>query len=73
MQGILSNVQNQLMALGTTVAIIGVIILGLIAVISGEKGLRKLLSGAGGVVAGIICIGAGAAIVGAIMSFAKSL
>lgn len=73
MASLLSSIQNQLIAIGGTLAVIAIIVLGVRLLFAGEGGIRKAISGGGTVLCGIILIGGGAAIAGAIMKMAKSL
>lgn len=76
MTGLFNNIQTTLMSIGAICAIIGFIILGLKIIFTSSKsggGVREAFSGAGGIALGIIFIGASTAIVGALMSAAKSL
>ena len=71
MQGFLNNIQNQLMAAGGIIAVIGFIVLGILVVL--KRDLREAVKGAGAIAVGVILIGGGAALVGVLMSIAKSI
>lgn len=76
MTDLLNNLKTELIAIGLVIAVIGMVALGCIVIVKslkGSGGLREALSGLGGIAFGIILIGGGTALVGAVMSLARSL
>lgn len=75
MDAIFGNLQNILLGLGVTLATIAFILLGIKAMMSFAKGggLRDVFQGVGVILVGILLIGGGSALAGALMQIAKSL
>lgn len=74
MQSFLNSIQNNLTTFSTTIAVIALVVLGIIAMIKFKQGaIRETLSGFGVIVLGILLISASTAIVTMLMALGATL
>lgn len=74
MQSFLNSIQNNLTTFSTTIAVIALVVLGIIAMIKFKQGaIRETLSGFGVIVLGILLISAAGAIVTMLMALGATL
>lgn len=74
MQSFLNSIQNNLTTFSTTIAVIALVVLGIIAMVKFKQGaIRETLSGFGVIVLGILVISAAGAIVTMLMALGATL
>ncbi len=74
MQSLLDSIQNNLTTFSTTIAVIALVVLGIIAMVKFKQGaIRETLSGFGVIVLGILVISTAGAIVTTLMALGATL
>ena len=74
MQSLLDSIKNNLKTFSTTIAVIALVVLGIIAMVKFKQGaIRETLSGFGVIVLGILVISTAGAIVTTLMALGATL
>jgi|GEM_PF-7050926 len=74
MQSLLDSIKNNLTTFSTTIAVIALVVLGIIAMVKFKQGaIRETLSGFGVIVLGILVISTAGAIVTTLMALGATL